>query len=146
MTTSVAIPRLHANAATSRASARRTFAAAILALTLTGGATAGQKLVDVDKRARCDAARDQSGYGRRAALRALDEPDAQRRFLYRVLQESGTYRAVVVVREGPFTGDAWSRDAEGTVRHHSDLCRDGVDLANDLANDLASARELGDDA
>ncbi len=128
--TSVTIPRALVATSTSRPSFSRTIAAAALALMLTGGATAGRTLVDVDKRARCEAARDESGYGRRAALRALDEPDAQRRFLYRVFQENGTYRAVVVVREGPFTGDGWSRDAEGNVRHHSDLCRDGVDIAD----------------
>lgn len=125
--TSVAVPHPVMRAArSSRLSGARTLAAVAVALTIAGGATAGHTLVDVDKRARCDAARDESGYGRSAALRALDDPDAQRRFLYRVHQEAGTYRAVVVVREGPFTGDAWSRDAEGRVRHHSDLCRDGV--------------------
>ena len=34
------------------------------------------------------------------------------------------YRAMVVVKGGPFVGDAWQRDAEGRVRHHSDVCRD----------------------
>jgi hypothetical protein len=126
--TSVSIPRSIVAASSRRPSLVRTVAAALLAVALTGGAAFGWTLVDVDKRARCEAARDESGYGRRAALRALDDPEAQRRFLYRVMQENGTYRAVVVVREGLFAGDAWSRDAEGTVRHHSDLCRDGVDV------------------
>jgi hypothetical protein len=139
-TTSVAVPNVPLAQRSRGPSPARTIAAALFAVTLTGGAAAGFTLVDVDKRARCEAARDDSGYGKRAALRALDDPDrhdAQRRFLYRVHQEAGTYRAVVVVREGPFTGDAWSRDAEGNVRHSSDLCRDGVDVAGDVIREDA---------
>ena len=102
----------------------RALLAGALAAGFVGVAAAGHALAAVDVRARCEAERDAAGYGRRAALRALDDPDGQSRFLYRVVPHESGYRAVVVVREGPFTGDAWERDAAGRVRHQSDVCKD----------------------
>lgn len=94
---------------------------------LTGAAVLGSAMVQAEHRSRCEAEREQSGFGRRAALRALEEPNQQTRFLYRVSVHEGGYRVSVVVREGPFLGDAWERDATGTLRHASDICRDRSD-------------------
>lgn len=86
--------------------------------------------LDLEARARCEAERDGSGLGRAVALRALEAPGAYRQFLYHVDSDSSGYRAVVVVRHGPFAGDAWQRDAAGQVRHASDVCRDRAMLAH----------------
>lgn len=105
---------------------RATVSVGVLVL-LTGAAVLGSAVVQAERRSRCEAEREQSGLGRRAALRALEEPSQQTRFLYRVSVHEGGYRVSVVVREGPFLGDAWERDATGALRHASDVCRDRSD-------------------
>lgn len=74
--------------------------------------------------ARCDEDRTRAGVGRAAALRAMDAPEAQRRYLYRVLTDGDGYRVRLVVKAGPFLGDTWERDAFGRMRHVNDVCRD----------------------
>ena len=72
--------------------------------------------------ARCNEERDRAGVGRAAALRAMDAPEAQRRFLYRVANDDDGYLVRLVVQTGPFLGDSWERDAYGRTRHAHDVC------------------------
>lgn len=74
--------------------------------------------------ATCDEERERAGFGRSAATRAMDAPEEQRRFLYRVATDDDGYRVRLVVRAGPFLGDTWERDAYGSMRHAHDVCRD----------------------
>jgi hypothetical protein len=102
----------------------RALGGGVVAAVVVAAGALGLQVSAVDRQARCDVERDQSGYGRRAALRALEEPLRQTRFLYRVTSDADGYRARVVVAAGPFIGDTWERDASGQIRHLSDVCRD----------------------
>ena len=79
--------------------------------------------VDAEARSRCGEHREQGGFGQSGALFAMDHPEGQSRFLYRVARDPGGYRVVVVAREGAWLGDTWERDAEGRLRHVTDICR-----------------------
>jgi hypothetical protein len=103
---------------------RRAAASALVVLLLIVGARLGGALLAADQRARCAAEREDSGAGRRAALGALDDPRGASGFFYRVLAEPDGYRVRVVVKDGPFLGEAWERDATGALRHLSDVCVD----------------------
>lgn len=104
--------------------------AALLAILLIASAALGASLLaggvftaQASSLAQCDEERDRAGVGRRAALRALEAPERQRRFLYRVATDDAGYRVRLVVKDGPFLGDSWEQDAFGRLRHVHDVCR-----------------------
>ncbi|MCC7108586.1 MAG: hypothetical protein IT382_04820 [Deltaproteobacteria bacterium] len=112
-----------------RRAARRQ--AVMLALVLVAGAALASSLLaggvataQAGALARCEDERDRAGVGRRAALRAVDAPERQQRFLYRVASDEGGYRVRLVVKDGPFLGDTWEQDAYGRLRHVHDVCRE----------------------
>ncbi len=76
--------------------------------------------------AQCDEERDRAGVGRVAAQRAMEAPERQRRFLYRVATDDAGYLVRLVVRAGPFVGDTWERDTFGRMHHAHDVCRERV--------------------
>lgn len=119
--TSAAIPRVDVVISPSYG---RVVAVMLSGVVVVAASAVAGVFLDLEARARCEAGRDQSGVGRAVALQALDAPESHRQFLYRVTSDGSGYRAVVVVKDGPFVGDAWERDAEGRIRHHSDVCRD----------------------
>lgn len=96
---------------------------------LVGLAAIGREVAFADEHARCEAERDESGVGRPAALRAMEVPGWPSRFLYRVSSDDAGYRVRVVVKEGPFLGDAWERDHSGRMWHASDVCRDRAEAS-----------------
>lgn len=105
--------------------------AALLALLLTVAAVAvtsatagGLVTAQASTRSACEEERDRAGLGRGAVLRALEAPERQRRFLYRVTSEPTGYRVQLVVKDGAFLGDTWEQDAFGRLRHLHDVCRD----------------------
>lgn len=73
--------------------------------------------------AECEAERDRAGVGRAAAQRAMEAPERQRRFLYRVATDDEGYLVRLMVRAGPFVGDTWERDTFGRMHHAHDVCR-----------------------
>lgn len=92
--------------------------------------------------ARCDEARDYAGVGRKSAQRAIEAPERQRRFFYRVAADDEGYRVRLVVKDGEFLGDTWEQDAYGRLRHVHDVCLDrfGDELGERLLARLEPAR------
>ncbi|MCC7070337.1 MAG: hypothetical protein IT383_03385 [Deltaproteobacteria bacterium] len=74
--------------------------------------------------AECDAERERAGLGRAAAQRAMEAPERQHRFLYRVATDDEGYLVRLMVRAGPFVGDTWERDTFGRMHHAHDVCRE----------------------
>jgi hypothetical protein len=81
-------------------------------------------VADARAQSACARDRDAHGVGRVAALSAMDTPKRKPSFLYRVARDDGGYRVRVVVKDGPFLGDTWERDAEGRIKHVFDVCRE----------------------
>lgn len=129
-----------------RRSARRQ-AAALTLLLLASGALAACAVAaallsaEAGAMARCDEERDRAGLGRAAAQRAMEAPERQRRFLYRVATDDDGYLVRLVVRAGPFLGDSWERDAFGRMHHAHDVCRDR--FSDELGSRLLARVEDG---
>jgi hypothetical protein len=108
-----------------REGAMRAVCCCALAVVVAGACAFASAAKTVQDHARCDVERERAGFGRTAAMRALNDPDAQSAFTYHVSKDPLGYRvhvAAVAGVAGDYAGEAWERDPLGRMRHVSDTC------------------------